>query len=363
MVQYWGFSYGTILGATLSAMYPDRIQRAILDGVADSHDYMAGSWTTNLADTDLEFIKLAEYCWLAGPSKCLIYDEDGPAVIIDTLAAILANFTTNPIGVPGTSTSGPDVVTYDDLKRVFRTIVYNPLGDFTRTVRILAGIRDRNGTALAAYKRASLPDLKRPLSEACLKAGPYSAECNIDTHGGESTYGIACSDALPRLNQTKDSYREYASKIQAQSRLLGEDWATIQLPCTAWHARPEWRYEGNFTAKTAHPILFVGNTIDPVTPLRNAFLMSAGFEGSGVLQQDGEGHCTWSGVSLCSGRAVRQYFQSGELPKPKKGDKVEVCKVDRLPLDGYSDLEAHEVEVPEGEEDVELWRALVGFNK
>lgn len=32
-IQYWGFSYGTILGATLSAMYPSRIHRAILDGV------------------------------------------------------------------------------------------------------------------------------------------------------------------------------------------------------------------------------------------------------------------------------------------------------------------------------------------
>lgn len=42
MVQYWGFSYGTILGATLSAMYPKRIKRALLDGVANSHDYMAG---------------------------------------------------------------------------------------------------------------------------------------------------------------------------------------------------------------------------------------------------------------------------------------------------------------------------------
>jgi pimeloyl-ACP methyl ester carboxylesterase len=37
LVQYWGFSYGSILGATLSTMYPERIYRTVLDGVADSH--------------------------------------------------------------------------------------------------------------------------------------------------------------------------------------------------------------------------------------------------------------------------------------------------------------------------------------
>lgn len=47
MIQYWGFSYGTILGATLAAMYPERISRALLDGVADSHDYMAGGTATH----------------------------------------------------------------------------------------------------------------------------------------------------------------------------------------------------------------------------------------------------------------------------------------------------------------------------
>lgn len=41
-VQYWGFSYGTVLGNVLASMFPERIGRIVLDGVVDAEDFMAG---------------------------------------------------------------------------------------------------------------------------------------------------------------------------------------------------------------------------------------------------------------------------------------------------------------------------------
>ena len=42
MLRYLGFSYGTALGATLAAMFPDRMDRVVLDGVLNMHEYYAG---------------------------------------------------------------------------------------------------------------------------------------------------------------------------------------------------------------------------------------------------------------------------------------------------------------------------------
>ena len=119
-----------------------------------------------------------------------------------------------------------------------------------------------------------------------------------------------------------------------------------------WNIRPKWRYEGNFTAITAHPILFVSNTLDNVTPIRNAVKMSKGFPNSTILQQDSEGHCSAASPSFCTARALREYFQSGKLP-----EKGTICSPARLPLDGFS--EEKEPKIPDGETDEALWRAMV----
>lgn len=111
-----------------------------------------------------------------------------------------------------------------------------------------------------------------------------------------------------------------------------------------------------------------------MTPLYNAFLMAKGFlgsngKGAGILHQDSEGHCTYGSVSLCSGRALRAYFQSGKLPG-EVGDLKEVdewdgvgklCEPDRVPLDGYT--KDGEAKLPEGEKDEAMWEALVQLNR
>lgn len=39
LLRYWGVSYGTVLGATVAAMFPDKMDKIILDGVVNVPDY------------------------------------------------------------------------------------------------------------------------------------------------------------------------------------------------------------------------------------------------------------------------------------------------------------------------------------
>jgi pimeloyl-ACP methyl ester carboxylesterase len=42
-LQYWGLSYGSILGMTFASMFPDKVERLVLDGIVDIDNYYKGN--------------------------------------------------------------------------------------------------------------------------------------------------------------------------------------------------------------------------------------------------------------------------------------------------------------------------------
>lgn len=106
--------------------------------------------------------------------------------------------------------------------------------------------------------------------------------------GTDALSGIGCSDAFTRASKL-DDLRPDLDLLMASSKLMGDGIAFLYLQCAHWPFAAKERYEGDFTAKTSHPVLLIGNTLDPITPLASAYNMSAGLEGSVVLQHNGYG--------------------------------------------------------------------------
>ncbi|GKZ30090.1 hypothetical protein AbraIFM66950_007784 [Aspergillus brasiliensis] len=315
---YWGFSYGTILGSTFAAMQPHRINRAVIDGVCNADDYYAGDWLTNLQDSDAAFDKFFEYCHAAGPSSCPFALGGGPEDLKSRYEQLLTNLTSSPIAVPPSGNRGPEIITYSDVKSLFVQALYTPLKLFDLVARLLTELGQGNGSSFADLKYEARQWPVPPPCDSPSKQNKAPGES--DQEAGRS---ILCTDGPGLTGTTKEEFRSYWHMLQGQSKTVGDFWAEVRMSCVRMETRPEWRFDG----KTSHPLLFIGNTYDPVTPLRNAHTMARGFPGSIVLEQNSVGHCTLSGPSLCTAKAVRQYFQTGELPDPGT-----VCQVEELPF-------------------------------
>ncbi|RAK74767.1 alpha/beta hydrolase [Aspergillus fijiensis CBS 313.89] len=324
-LQYWGFSYGTVLGSTFAAMQPHRIHRAVIDGVCDVNDYYAGGWLTNLQDADAAWLSFFELCDSVGPEVCsFATGQGGLQATIDRYENLLTTLKANPVAVPASGDRGPDIITYSDVKMLVMQAVYTPMESFERVARFLTDLTHRNGSAFAEYKQRERQDWRR--TPPCDPNG--SKPCMVPGENtDEAQMSILCSDGQDIRGMNKETFRNYWHTLRNQSETVGDIWAEIRFGCIEWKARPAWQFDAPIAGNTSHPLLFAGNTYDPVTPLRNAFAMSKQFPGSVVLQQNSVGHCTLSGPSLCSAKVIRGYFQTGELPSHGK-----VCEVEERPF-------------------------------
>jgi len=328
---YWGFSYGTLIGSTFSTLQPHRVGRVILDGVVDSTDYYHAGWLSNLQDTDKIMEHFYEYCSAAGPSKCAMNLGNSTATEIkDRVESLIPVLKEDPIAVPGSISHGPEIITYSDMMQMIRVILYSPIKRFPQMAELLADLVHGNGSAFAIYKQ----ELHIPSCPLQGCPNPNAEPC-VQQTGWETTGAIMCSDSTDVTNSTKGDFKNMLAELVGQSKWMGEAWSTIPLQCLHWKGRAAWTLKGeDVGSETAHPVLLIGNTLDTVTPLRNAITMSKKFPGSVVLTQNSDGHCSGSSPSICTARYVRDYFQTGSVPAPGV-----VCEVEELPLIGKVDPE------------------------
>ncbi|KAH7087049.1 TAP-like protein-domain-containing protein [Paraphoma chrysanthemicola] len=302
-LQYWGFSYGTYLGSTFASMYPDRVGLAILDGVVSSYDYNHALGNGSLTDNAKAMNSFNTWCANAGEKVCCLATANSTAddiqVRVDTIVNSLYH---NPI--PLNSPNGPDILTYSDIKGLLFSSCYSPRAMFPLVAQILAEVEVGHGGIIDGWH--SLPSLH------CPKDGETPV---TDYSSTVATYAILCSDGIDETNTTMDEFEQYWQLLEHMSPTAGGIWAMLRMRCLAWKIKAQYKFKGAFGGNTSHPILFISNTADPVTPLRSGRIMHELFPNSGLLTIDIAGHCSISDVNLCTLAHVKAYFQTGVLPK------------------------------------------------
>jgi pimeloyl-ACP methyl ester carboxylesterase len=340
LLNYWGLSYGSYLGNTFASMFPERVGRVILDGVVDAYDYAATGWTSNLRDNAKTWSKFFEYCFQAGP-KCALYDPSyqSPNDIRDHVDAFLERLKEEPI--PLIVGGNAALVTHYILRTSLHVALYFPNNLWPLLAQWLRALD--NGDSLTASSiieagelwqhqkprkfSPSLPPI--PNLPGFLSMSQEDLDQASQTGYSwqlEAAVSILCGDGDDITTRTKANHTDYLALLESQSELSAPIWAEITLHCIHWpkSLRPSSknRFTGPFASKKSDydpkgsPILFIGNTADPVTPVHNAHKMSKEHEGSVVLTQDVPGHCsTENNPSTCLFPIVRAFFANGTLPE------------------------------------------------
>ena len=285
-LYYYGASYGTVLGATFASLFPDRIGRMILDGVVDSEDYYQGKWEANLYDADAAVETFWTYCYEGGNASCSFWDVS-PEAIEARWYKVINQLKVQPIPVTDpTVVSIPAIVTYTDFKTLLESAPYSPSVYYPILANVLAELEVGNGSLLAQLSGAGINYL-----ESCEISPPAVY------NEAEPRYFIACNDANGRFNlSTVEDFTENVDYLYNQSQWLGEAWAAgTSVVCRSLDIKsPDNQILTGVPSanSTSNPILFLANTLDPVTPKRGAEKMSSLFGGSRVLTQDCVGHST-----------------------------------------------------------------------
>lgn len=356
-IQYWGMSYGTLIGSTFAAMHPNRVHRLVIDGVVDPADHYAGSWLTQLQDADKILSKFCEYCFRAGPDRCPLYLSSSAEDIEARITSILTSLKENPIPMVVSSgdgrQAGPALVTYGDAHLRLLSAMYFSFATVETFFDMVLALESRNSSSpvlksIVARKQMLWKSTGSPGDQIPYRSvfGPFQA--------------ISCMDSGISLNLTREDFEKYLVEAQSQSQWVGVSWARNKLACLGYTVEPKWRLPFTFQTQqwsnTSHPLLIVGNTHDTVTPIRNARRVSTLFPGSVVLHQDSEGHCSHSTPSLCTIKAIREYFQTGKLPQ-----EGTICAPETRPFLGCTGRNGDgsaECDFGDGE-DARLWEIAV----
>jgi pimeloyl-ACP methyl ester carboxylesterase len=285
-LDYYGLSYGTVLGAVYADLFPHRVGHFVLDGAVDVGAKLSTQAAQEAPAAERSLDHLLASC-SAAPACPLGHD---PQMSYRSLLSALER---NPLPAPGGGDTYP--VTVGDLDTAALLTLSVP-GFTPSFYAALVAARDGNGAPL----RTLALELETDIDGAPLVDPLWAITCN-DTvvHPGPTAAG--------------DEARALAAKYP----LIGAYAVNYTMGgCVSWPAGR--RPVAGIHPAGVPPILVVGNTGDPNTPIIGARHLAALLPASRLLTWRGWGH-TWllsGSADACMQTAVTHYLRGAGAPPP-----------------------------------------------
>jgi pimeloyl-ACP methyl ester carboxylesterase len=278
-LSYLGFSYGTAIGQEYADLFPDRVDKMILDGVLE-----LGPTGLELADEqadgfELALQRFADHC--KGDAGCEVGADPVQAV-----EQVLAK-AEQPGGIPA-----------PDADRA-------------------AGPGEANlGISYALYSTSLWDQLDHALAEALKGDGSGLvdlADGYIGIGDFEIYFAVNCLDfAWPPTGDT-EAYFDAAKQTAQKDPHFGEALVLDYIRCADWPVKPQPLTP--VTAKGAPPIVVISTTGDPATPYQGGVTVAHTLDSGVLVTNEGDGHTVVADGKPCIDDLVKAYLVDDVVPK------------------------------------------------
>ena len=269
VLNYYGFSYGTLIGLRYLELFPERAGRVVLDGVVDPTATLPELLAQQAAAFERVFTgEMARAC--AASPAC---PEGGLVAAYDEVRGRLEERTVGEVG-PAELATAAVMATYDP------------------------GLWDALFRALAAALAGDVSGL----------------ESLSDLYYGSTSFAVyaavSCTDTpLPTGSEGWDAL---AAETAAISPRFGAAAVNELRVCAHWPVAAQ-QAPGPIRAEGSDPVLVIGTTGDAATPLENAVAVAEQLASGHLLTHVGEGHAAY-GTSACVADVVNGFLVHGRVP-------------------------------------------------
>ncbi len=287
-LTYLGKSYGTFIGASYAELFPQNVGRMVLDGALDPALDANQTARGQAIGFERALRRFVDAC--PRLDSCPLPPDRAAA--LGKISTLLAQIDAKPL--PGAG--GRDLTQALAVLGIVGSLYDNDSGWPELAYSLDAAFKG-DGSGLLG-----LADYYLDRDEK----GHYTSNAN------DALYAVNCWDkpATPDAAGVAQQAAEW-SKV---APFFGAYLAYGNLPCSTWPAHsPVLPHP--VAAAGAPPIVVVGTTYDPATPVEWAKSLAGELDQGVFLQWNGDGHTAYQRGSDCIDKAVDAYFINGTPPK------------------------------------------------
>ncbi|HEY0259218.1 MAG TPA: alpha/beta hydrolase [Lacisediminihabitans sp.] len=284
-LNYLGYSYGTLLGATYAGLYPKKTGHLVLDGALDP-----ATTSFDVSETQAKGFESALRAYIADCETGKNCPFSGSVdAAMTTIRSLLDSLDASPLrGADG--------------RELGSAVMFNA---------IIFPLYDRSSWPYLSQLFTSVMQGKTEVAfELADSYYGRNADGTYKDNSTEAFIAINCLDY--RSDDSIASLRADAAKLTKAAPVLGPQLA-YDTSCANWPF-PSTRDRVAIAADGSAPIVVVGTTNDPATPYVWAKNLAKELTNGHLVTYTGEGHTAYNKSNSCVNNAVDNFFIKGTVP-------------------------------------------------